>query len=56
MLPLAILILMLALVPVVWFVVQYNSLVGLRNFIAESRTPDIGFSIVPDFIGFCSSD
>lgn len=36
MLPIAILVLLLALVPVVWFVVQYNSLVGLRNFIAES--------------------
>ena len=26
------------------------------NCFLESRTPDIGFSIVPDFIGFCSSD
>ncbi len=36
MLPIALLVLMFALVPAVWFVVQYNSLVGLRNFIAES--------------------
>ena len=35
MLPLAILIGVL-LVPLIWLVVQYNSLVGLRNYIAES--------------------
>jgi len=32
----AILLLAIVLVPTLWFVVQYNSLVGLRNFIAES--------------------
>jgi len=26
----------IVLVPVIWFVVQYNSLVGLRNYISES--------------------
>ncbi|HMP81515.1 MAG TPA: LemA family protein [Verrucomicrobiota bacterium] len=31
-----IVILVIVLVPVVWVVVQYNSLVGLRNFISES--------------------
>jgi LemA protein len=36
MLPIAIIVLAVALVPVIWVVVQYNSLVGLRNFIAES--------------------
>jgi LemA protein len=36
MMPLAILLLALVLVPVIWGVVQYNALVGLRNFIAES--------------------
>jgi len=36
MLPIAIIVLALFLVPSVWLVVQYNSLVGLRNYIAES--------------------
>ena len=36
MLPIAIVLLAIVLVPLIWFVVQYNSLVGLRNYIAES--------------------
>jgi LemA protein len=36
MLPFAIILLVVLLVPLIWFVVQYNSLVGLRNYIAES--------------------
>jgi LemA protein len=36
MIPIAIILLALVLVPVIWLVVQYNALVGLRNFIAES--------------------
>jgi len=34
--PILIVLLVVALVPVIWFVVQYNSLVGLRNYISES--------------------
>ena len=34
--PILIILLVLALVPIIWFVVQYNSLVGLRNYISES--------------------
>ena len=34
--PLLLLILLALLVPLIWLVVQYNSLVGLRNHIAES--------------------
>ena len=33
---LAVILLLLLLVPLIWLVVQYNSLVGLRNHIAES--------------------
>jgi LemA protein len=36
MIPTAIILLALVLVPVIWLVGQYNALVGLRNFIAES--------------------
>lgn len=36
MLTLVVIVLAIVLVPTLWFVVQYNSLVGLRNFIAES--------------------
>jgi LemA protein len=34
--PVLIILLVIGLVPTLWAVVQYNSLVGLRNFIAES--------------------
>lgn len=36
MLPLLIILAAIVLVPVVWLIAQYNSLVGLRNFIRES--------------------
>jgi LemA protein len=36
MLPIALLALAIIFIPTLWFVVQYNSLVGLRNYIAES--------------------
>lgn len=36
MLAIAIILLALVLVPLIWFVVQYNALVSLRNYIAES--------------------
>lgn len=36
MLSIVIIVLAAALVPVIWVVVQYNALVGLRNFIVES--------------------
>lgn len=36
MIPALIILLVVVLVPVVWFVVQYNSLVSLRNYIRES--------------------
>ncbi|MGN6642456.1 MAG: LemA family protein, partial [Verrucomicrobiota bacterium] len=34
--PVLIIALILVLLPIVWFVAQYNSLVSLRNYIAES--------------------
>ena len=36
MIPALIILSVVVLVPVVWFVVQYNSLVSLRNYIRES--------------------
>ena len=36
MLPIAIILCAVGFVPILWLVVQYNSLVGLRNFITES--------------------
>lgn len=36
MMPVLIILLAIVLVPVIWFIAQYNALVGLRNYIAES--------------------
>ena len=36
MIPILIILAVIVLVPVLWFIVQYNSLVGLRNHIRES--------------------
>src|SRR5688572_30343844 len=36
MIPLLILLAVVVLIPVLWVIVQYNSLVGLRNYISES--------------------
>lgn len=36
MIPVLVILLAIVLVPVLWFIVQYNSLIGLRNHIAEA--------------------